>query len=120
MPVVLSCFVQSQPPPSPPTVIKLGDSSVNGSFLKPYKNAAFPTLSEDRDELDWITVVVGKEELVDAGPGKQLMAWPIDTEGNYANKSHSIFWVTKEAPYVIKLVTTIPTGKWVTVTISMI
>ena len=47
MPVVLSCFVQSQPPPSPPTVIKLGDSSVNGSFLKPYKNAwkvvyAFP------------------------------------------------------------------------------
>ena len=26
----------------------------------------------------------------------------------------------KEAPYVIKLVTTIPTGKWVTVTISMI
>ena len=251
LPVVLSCFVQSQPPPSPPTVIKLGDSSVNGSFLKPYKNAwkvvyafpgkepflvgtwtdelavveingrhllkrsqmadyakynivttyvnvfdpknmapvsmdfnrsdtgewahrdfdgalvkyrrgksgyeakneggqlelkesvfdynggmygvllaalpltegfkaTFPTLSEDRDELDWITVVVGKEELVDAGPGKQLMAWPIDTEGNYANKSHSIFWVTKEAPYVIKLVTTIPTGKWVTVTISMI
>ena len=29
-------------------------------------------------------------------------------------------WVTEEAPYVIKLVTTIPTGKWVTVTISMI
>jgi hypothetical protein len=42
------------------------------------------------------------------------------TEGNYANKSHSIFWITKEAPYAIKLVTTIPTGKWVTVTISMI
>ncbi len=62
----------------------------------------------------------GKQELTDAGPGKQVMAWPIDTEGNYANKSHSTFWVTKEAPYVIKLVTTIPTGKWVTVTISMI
>jgi hypothetical protein len=88
--------------------------------LKEGFKATFPSLSEDRDELDWITVVVGKEELVDAGPGKQLMAWPIDTEGNYANKSHSIFWVTKEAPYVIKLVTTIPTGKWVTVTISMI
>jgi hypothetical protein len=82
--------------------------------------ATFPTLSEDRDELDRITVTVGKQELVDAGPGKQVMAWPIDTEGNYANKSHSIFWVTKEPPYVIKLVTTIPTGKWVTVTISMI
>jgi hypothetical protein len=88
--------------------------------LKAGLKATFPTLSEDRDELDWITVTVGKQELVDAGPGKQVMAWPIDTEGNYANKSHSIFWVTKEAPYVIKLVTTIPTGKWVTVTISMI
>jgi hypothetical protein len=48
------------------------------------------------------------------------MAWPIDTEGTYANKSHSIFWVTKEPPCVIKLVTIIPTGKWVTVTITMI
>jgi len=88
--------------------------------LKEGFKATFPTLSEDRDELDWITIAVGKQELTDAGPGKQVMAWPIDTEGNYANKSHSIFWVTKEAPYVIKLVTTIPTGKWVTVTISMI
>jgi hypothetical protein len=88
--------------------------------LKEGFKATFPTLSEDRDELDWITVAVGKQELVDAGPGKQVMAWPVDTEGNYANKSHSIFWITKEAPYVIKLVTTIPTAKWVTVTISMI
>jgi hypothetical protein len=88
--------------------------------LKEGLKATFPSLSEDRDELDWITVTVGKQELVDAGPGKQVMAWPVDTEGNYANKSHSIFWVTKQPPYIIKLVTTIPTGKWVTVTISMI
>ena len=82
--------------------------------------ATLPTLSEDRDELERVTVTVGKQELVDAGPGKQVMAWPVDTEGNYANGSHSIFWITKDAPYVIKLVTVIPTGKWVTVTISMI
>jgi hypothetical protein len=82
--------------------------------------AVLPTLSEDRDAPDQVTVTVGKQELVDAGPGKQVMAWPIDTEANYANQSHSIFWVTKEAPYVIKLVTVIPTGKWVTVTIGMI
>jgi hypothetical protein len=88
--------------------------------LKEGFKAIFPTLSEDRDELDRITVSVGKQELVDAGPGKQVMAWPVDTEGKYANNSHSIFWVTKEPPYVIKLVTVIPTGKWVTVTISMI
>jgi len=79
-----------------------------------------PTLSEDRDELEWVTFSVGKQELVEAGPGKQVMAWPVDTVANYANQSHSIFWVTKEAPYVIKLVTIIPGGKWVTVTLSMI
>ena len=88
--------------------------------LKAGYKATFPTLSEDRDELDQIAITVGKEELVDAGPGKQVIAWPVDTEGNYANKSHSIFWITKEPPYVIKLVTIIPTGKWVKVTISMI
>jgi len=88
--------------------------------LKEGFKATFPTLSEDRDELDWITCTVGKQELTDAGAGKPVMAWPIDTEGDYANKSRSIFWITKDAPYVIKPVSTIPTGKWVTVTISMI
>ncbi|MFI5070590.1 MAG: hypothetical protein ACHP8A_06855 [Terriglobales bacterium] len=88
--------------------------------LKEGLTATFPTLSEDRDELDRITIKVGKQELVEAGRGKQVMAWPVDTEGNYANKSHSIFWITKDPPYVIKLVTTIPGSKLVTVTISMI
>ena len=83
-------------------------------------NATLPALSEDRDEMEHVTVTVGKQELVEAGPGKQVMAWPIDTVGNYSNQSHSIFWVTKEPPYVIKLVTIIPGGKWVMVTISMI
>lgn len=88
--------------------------------LKEGLKASLPTLSEDRDEQEWVTVTVGKPELVDAGPGKQVMAWPIDTEANYANQSHSIFWVTKESPYVIKLVTTIPGANSVTVTLSMI
>jgi hypothetical protein len=88
--------------------------------LKEGMKVTFPTLSEDSDELDWITITVGKPELVDAGPGKQVLAFPVDTDGNYANKSHSIFWITKEPPYVIKLVSTIPTGKWVTVTMTMI
>lgn len=88
--------------------------------LKEGYRATLSTLSEDRDELDHVTVTVGKQELVEAGPGRQVMAWRVDTEANYDNKSHSIFWVTKEPPYVIKLVTVIPTGKWVTVTISML
>ena len=39
VPVVLSTFIPAQSPPSVPIVIELGDSSVDGSFLKPYKNA---------------------------------------------------------------------------------
>jgi len=80
--------------------------------------ATIPTLSEDRDEFEWTTFTVGKQEMVDAGPGKQVMAWPIQIDE--ADHDHSIFWVSKEAPYVIKLVNIIPKGKWVTVTISMI
>jgi hypothetical protein len=80
--------------------------------------ATIPTLSEDRDQFEWTTFKVGKQEMVDAGPAKQVMAWPIEIDE--ADRDHSIFWVTKEAPYVIKLVNIIPKGKWVTVTLSMI
>ncbi|HKW16460.1 MAG TPA: hypothetical protein VJO35_03025 [Terriglobales bacterium] len=73
--------------------------------LKEGLQASLPTLSEDRDVLDPVTVTVGKQELTDAGPVKQVLAWPVDTEANYANHSHSIFWITKDPPYVIKLVT---------------
>ena len=82
---------------NPSVAIQVGAAMVGTGVLlaslplKEGLRATFPTLSEDRDELDWITVAVGKQELVDAGPGKQVMAWPVDTEGNYANKSHSIF-----------------------------
>jgi hypothetical protein len=77
-----------------------------------------PTLSEDRDEFEWTTFTVRKQEMVDAGPGKQVMAWPIEIDE--VDHDHSIFWISKEPPYVIKLVNIIPKGRWVTVTISMI
>jgi hypothetical protein len=43
----LPTFTQTPPPPSPPTIVKVADPVVDGSFLKPYKNAwkvvyAFP------------------------------------------------------------------------------
>ncbi len=84
--------------------------------------ATFPTLSEDRDEFERLTFTVRKEEMVDAGPGKQVMAWPVEIDDLAKNPkgSHSIFWISKEAPYVIKLVTIIPSGRWLTVTMSMI
>jgi hypothetical protein len=86
--------------------------------LKEGFTATIPTLSEDRDEFEWTTFTIGKQESVDAVPGKQVMAWPVEIDE--ADHDHSIFWISKEAPYVIKLVNIIPKGKWVTVTISMI
>jgi hypothetical protein len=84
--------------------------------------ATFPTLSEDRDEFERLTYTVRKEEMVDAGPGKQALAWPVEIDDSAKNPqgSHSIFWISKEPPYVIKLITIIPSGRWVTVTMSMI
>ena len=85
-------------------------------------SATFPTLAEDRDEFEQLTFTVRKEEMVDAGPGKQVMAWPVEIDDSPKSPkgSHSIFWISKDAPYVIKLVTIIPSGRWVTVTMSMI
>ena len=80
--------------------------------------ATIPALSENRDAFEWVTFKVGKQEMVDAGPGKKVLAWPVTVDA--PDKSHSIFWVSKETPYVIKLVTIIPTGGWVTVTMTMI
>jgi hypothetical protein len=77
-----------------------------------------PTLSEDGNKFQWVTFAVGKQESVEAGPSKQVMAWPVEIDE--PDQSHSIFWLSKDAPYVIKLVNIIPKGKWVTVTLTMV
>ena len=86
--------------------------------LKEGFTATIPTLSEKGDEFQWVTFTVRKQEMVEAGPAKQVIAWPVEIDE--PDQSHSIFWVSKDAPYVIKLVTIMPKGKWVTVTMSMI
>lgn len=85
--------------------------------LKEGFSATIPALSEDKDAFEWVTFNVGKEELVEAGPDKQVRAFRVIVDD--AKMDHSIFWVSKEAPYVIKLVNIIPTGGWVTVTLTM-
>jgi hypothetical protein len=59
-----------------------------------------------------------KPEPVEAGSGKQVIAWPVEIDE--ANKSHLVFWISKEPPYIIKLVNIIPSARRVTVTMSMI
>jgi len=86
--------------------------------LKEGFTATIPTLSEDQDLFEWTTFTVRKPEPVEAGPGKQVMAWPVEIDE--ANKSHLVFWISKEAPYIIKLVNIIPSSRWVTVTMSII
>ena len=80
--------------------------------------ATIPTLAEDGDGFELVTFVVRKEELVDAGPGKQVMAWPVELD--QPNRDHLIFWISKEPPYVIKLINIKPSARWITITISMI
>jgi len=79
--------------------------------------ATLPAIAENRDELEMVTFTVRKEELVDAGPGNQVMAWPVDLD--QPDHDHLIFWITKEPPYVIKLINIKPSAKWITITISM-
>ena len=85
--------------------------------LKEGFTATIPAFAEDRDEFESATFIVRKEEMVEAGPGKQVMAWPVELD--QPNRDHLIFWISKESPYVIKFVNIIPSGKWVTVTLTM-
>ncbi|HEY6371038.1 MAG TPA: hypothetical protein VIX37_10690 [Candidatus Sulfotelmatobacter sp.] len=78
--------------------------------------ATIPTLSEGEDVFEWLTFTVGKEDTVEAGPGKSVRAWPVTVDNS--RMDHSTFWVSKEAPYVIKLVN-IPAGKGLTVTLTI-
>lgn len=64
--------------------------------LKEGFTRTIPTLSEKGNEFQWITFTVGKQESVEAGPGKQVMAWPVEIDE--PDQSHSIFWLSKDAP----------------------
>ncbi|MBV8857535.1 MAG: hypothetical protein JOZ02_11440 [Acidobacteria bacterium] len=81
--------------------------------LKEGFTASLPSLDESTETLRWATFRVARAETVEAGPGKRVKAWVVETEDN----GPMTFWLTKEAPYVIKLVYVTPKG--VTATYSM-
>jgi hypothetical protein len=61
--------------------------------LKEGFKGTIPTLSEDGNRFQWVTFAVGKEESVEAGPGKQVTAWPVEIDE--PDQSHSIFGCRK-------------------------
>ena len=56
--------------------------------------------------VDWVPVHVTARETVAAGPGKTAETWVVETPTRLYGKM--TWWVTKEAPYVIKAVLEIP------------
>lgn len=73
---------------------------IAGFPLKAGYSATIPSLDEFTDNIRPATFKVLREEMVDAGPGKQVKAWVVECEDD----GMMTFWLTKEAPYVIKLV----------------
>lgn len=73
---------------------------IAGFPLKTGFSATFPSLDEDKDNIRPATFKVIREEMVGAGPDKQVKAWVVECEDD----GMMTFWLTKEAPYVIKLV----------------
>ena len=72
--------------------------------LKENCDIRFASFSEAKG-LVWIDIHVRGLEAVDAGPGKTVQAWAVEWP-----KTSWVFWISKEAPYVIKLVTPDPDG----------
>ena len=55
-------------------------------------------------KLEWQTIQVNGLEKVDSGPKKNIEAWLVETGDGWK------FWLTKEAPYVIKVIAPDPGG----------
>ena len=65
-----------------------------------------PAFDTDKMAVDWVPVRVLGMETVEAGPGKTRKTWVVETAPKLYGKM--TWWVSKEAPYVIKAVLEIP------------
>jgi hypothetical protein len=80
---------------------------------------AFPAFDTDRASLDWIQLTVTGRETVEAGSGKTADTWVVHVETK--RYGSSTWWLTREAPYVIKAKLVLPeTDGGATITYSMI
>jgi hypothetical protein len=62
--------------------------------------ATLPSIAENDEKLRWCKFEVTGREMVDAGARKRTQAWVVKTEDN----GPMTFWLTKDPPYVLKLV----------------
>ncbi len=62
--------------------------------------AKFPIFDDEKNAMGWISFTVGGKEQVQAGPDKKVEAWAVQTE---AEGFKMTFYLTKEPPYVIRL-----------------
>lgn len=60
----------------------------------------FPAFDTDRACLDWVRLKVTGRETVSAGAGKRVDTWVVHIETKLYGSS--TWWLTREAPYVIK------------------
>jgi hypothetical protein len=75
--------------------------------LKEGYAAKLPSPGEFDNDLHWVPFQVLKEEMTGAGSGKQVKAWVVLSD-TYQGKMK--FWLTREAPYVIRLEFTAKNG----------
>jgi hypothetical protein len=74
--------------------------------LKTGFSASLPSLDENSDAVRWAIFRVVREEMVEAGPNRRVKAWVVETDDH----GPMTFWLTKETPYIIKLVYIMPSG----------
>ena len=67
--------------------------------LKENSDLRFPAFSETKG-LVWIDIHIRGMETVEAAAGKKVQAWAVEWP-----KMNWVFWITQDAPYVIKLIT---------------
>jgi hypothetical protein len=68
--------------------------------------AEVPAFDTNKMAIDWVPVRVKGREAVEAGPGKKVEAWMVETPTKLYGRM--TWWVTKEPPYVIKAVLEVP------------
>jgi hypothetical protein len=69
--------------------------------LKKGYSVTLPAIEEDTNAFAWVTATVTGQEMVSTGGGKQVLAWVVESNTSLGPMK---FWLTKEAPYIIRLV----------------
>ena len=68
-----------------------------------------PSIDENSDTQSWVSFTVTGQERVAAGAGKSVQAWVVESETNLGTMK---FWISKDAPYIIRLTYKGPNGNF--------